>query len=83
MSVQEEDVEMVGDLREIIENSEAVALDVTWNPTAGMYLARVWHETESSTVGDAVNTWMHASDSWLTKVCQASRCDPGSHVHPI
>lgn len=39
--MQEEDADLVGDLREIIENSDAVALDVTWSPSAGMYTARV------------------------------------------
>ena len=60
---------MVADLRDIIDNSEAVSLDVTWNPTAGMYQARVWHETDRHARGDARNVWMQPPTDWLSKVC--------------
>lgn len=59
---------MVADLRDIIDNSEAVSLDVTWNPTAGMYQARVWHEAERHARGDARNVFMQPPTEWLGKV---------------
>jgi hypothetical protein len=45
-----------------------VALDVTWSPAAGLYTARVWHETESDTLGEARNSWMQADPQWLAEV---------------
>ncbi len=59
---------MVTDLRDIIDNSEALALDVTWSPTAGMYTARVWHETEEGSRGDARNVMLQQPSEWLDKV---------------
>lgn len=43
--LQGEDFGMVSDMRDIIDNSAAISLDVMWSPTAGMYTARVWHGT--------------------------------------
>lgn len=73
--LQQEDGNMVTDFREIIENSEAVALDAMWSPSAAMYTARVWHETEALTPGDAANIFLRAPEEWLTKVC-LSACLP-------
>ena len=59
---------MVADLRAIIENSEAAGLEVSWSPSAGLYTARVWHETDANMPGTAHSTWLHASPDWLKKV---------------
>eukprot|EP00798_Chlamydomonas_sp_ICE-L_P002351 gene2351-8657_t len=66
--LQEEDVSMAADLRDIIERSQAAALDVTWSPAAGMYTARIWHEAEASAPGEARSTEMHTEMEWLEKV---------------
>jgi hypothetical protein len=62
--------------RDIIETEDAVSLDVTWSPAAGMYMARVWHETESDTLGEARNSWMQADSQWLAEVGQVNGCTP-------
>lgn len=59
---------MVGDLRDLVERSEAASLDVTWSPAAGWYVARVWVEVDPGTPGTASNTWTHAGTSWLEQV---------------
>ncbi|PNG99666.1 hypothetical protein TSOC_014550, partial [Tetrabaena socialis] len=66
--LQSEDFDLVADLRDIIDNSEALALDVTWNPTAGMYQARVWHETDAASVGDARNVVLQPPADWLEQL---------------
>ncbi|PNW85242.1 hypothetical protein CHLRE_03g177600v5 [Chlamydomonas reinhardtii] len=63
--IMSEDFDLVADLRDIIDNSEALALDVTWNPTAGMYQARVWHETDAGSRGDARNMVLQPPADWL------------------
>ncbi|GIL73236.1 hypothetical protein Vretifemale_3462, partial [Volvox reticuliferus] len=60
--------DLVADLRDIIDNSEALALDVTWNPTAGMYQARVWHETDAVSRGDARNVRLQQPPDWLMEL---------------
>lgn len=59
---------MVGDLREVIENSEAASLDVTWSPTAGMYTARVWFEAQTAVPGNARNVFLHSKREALQAV---------------
>ncbi|GLI69127.1 hypothetical protein VaNZ11_013682 [Volvox africanus] len=66
--IQSEDFDLVADLRDIIDNSEALALDVTWNPTAGMYQARVWHETDAVSRGDARNVLFQQPADWLMEL---------------
>ncbi|GIL42745.1 hypothetical protein Vafri_672 [Volvox africanus] len=66
--IQSEDFDLVADLRDIIDNSEALALDVTWNPTAGMYQARVWHETDAVSRGDARNVLFQQPVDWLMEL---------------
>mmetsp|Transcript_5231 Transcript_5231/g.11442 ORF Transcript_5231/g.11442 Transcript_5231/m.11442 type:complete len:590 (-) Transcript_5231:711-2480(-) len=68
--LQEEDVEFIGDLTEIVENSHGLALDVTWSPSAGMYTARVWHETEPSDIGNAANNLFRGPSELLQQVEQ-------------
>lgn len=58
----------VADLRDMIENSEALALDVTWNPTAGSYSARVWHGTEHVARGNGRCVAHQTDDAWLKQV---------------
>ncbi|GLC51218.1 hypothetical protein PLESTB_000478500 [Pleodorina starrii] len=66
--IQSEDFDLVADLRDIIDNSEALALDVTWNPTAGMYQARVWHETDAASRGDSHNVQLQQPPDWLMEL---------------
>ncbi|GFR41090.1 hypothetical protein Agub_g1731 [Astrephomene gubernaculifera] len=66
--IQSEDFDLVADLRDIIDNSEALSLDVTWNPTAGMYQARVWHETDPVSRGDARNVALQPPIDWLLQL---------------
>ncbi|KAG2500003.1 hypothetical protein HYH03_002285 [Edaphochlamys debaryana] len=73
--MQAEDFDLVADLRDIIDNSEAMALDVTWNPTAGMYQARVWHETDEAARGDAMNAFMHPPADWLAALADRVHAD--------
>ncbi|KXZ56870.1 hypothetical protein GPECTOR_1g785 [Gonium pectorale] len=66
--IQSEDFDLVADLRDIIDNSEALSLDVMWNPTAGMYQARVWHFTDVASRGEARNAQLQPPADWLLQL---------------
>ncbi|GAX79770.1 hypothetical protein CEUSTIGMA_g7210.t1 [Chlamydomonas eustigma] len=68
LQVQQEDVYMLEEIRDVIENSQALSIDITWSPAAALYTTRVWHAGDVNMEGDSVHAHMMAPQGWLEKV---------------